>query len=588
MSGSPQFLRHNNGKIEIIPDGKTVAFSAESSGNATFSGTVSQKSEAQSLASPYPHTLATKDYVQRNQAQGIYDGVVGIDSAATGATIYDISYDGVYAYILDNVGIKVYPVTLAGEIGSIASDATIAGDPKRLTNDNEYIYVANDTSGILIFRKIDIGGTFEPVATIAVTCADVCLHGQNILLAACSDGFRTYDITDPENPTAIGINNEMGTACIGVFSVGTIAFGTFSADGIATFSVPSTGNPVKLDDDDQGGYYGNIRANEKYIVISVGSSVFSYSYTAAGILSYIGGVAMGGSYKSQTLRLCDETVFTTGYLAGIIELQIKDGVLAMIRHTAPGLDGNAVELYGDLLLYGRKTPTTFLTNRRTKAYEFDAANQTHELTGDQKTLDRTRFFDEFWPISSIWATRATSGSAAAVAGNNGVYRLTTGATDDDIEALDWDDQTAFINTLQPSFECFVALDQASDVHAEIGLIEASGGDDGDYICFRVDSDTDTNWYLAASASASETTDAGAAASTDEIGLRWRFTSYTSLEWFVSTDGGLTWTSQGVVESNVPTVALQPYVSVQVRADGGARYIDINRVEIWQDKVWSRF
>ena len=218
----------------------------------------------------------------------------------------------------------------------------------------------------------------------------------------------------------------------------------------------------------------------------------------------------------------------------------------------------------------------------------DDAKKAMEIIGRTGDVNHSRaeFIDEMWNgIRPEWTTRVTTGATAAQSTENGWYRLTTGAVDDNEESIDWGDICTFKNTKRPSFEIQLTMDSPTVIAVEAGLIEASGGGDDEYIKFRLDHpDVDGNWYLAVNDNTGEVTDVGAAADTSVTALRFEFTSDTALEWFISTDGGATWTSQGTVATKVPTVALQPFVSVAVRNNDGARLINVDYVKIGQDRV----
>ena len=141
--------------------------------------------------------------------------------------------------------------------------------------------------------------------------------------------------------------------------------------------------------------------------------------------------------------------------------------------------------------------------------------------------------------------------------------------------------------VNPDEEIERCVARVVDIKLEPGItgpvIEAVAGGVNDYIVMRLDTDDDANWHRAANDSTGEATDAGAAATTNETGLRFWFTSDTELEWAISTDGGVTWTSQGTVTTKVPTVALQPFVYIQTRS-AAARYVDVDYVYVSQDRV----
>lgn len=193
------------------------------------------------------------------------------------------------------------------------------------------------------------------------------------------------------------------------------------------------------------------------------------------------------------------------------------------------------------------------------------------------------FDDEFDSLRDLWDTRVTSGSAAIRSnGLNGILRLTTGIVDDDEESLDEGNRTFYRNDGNPIYESLVSLGQNVDIHAEVGLIDAGGTN---YITFRCDTDVDSNWYLVCSNSGSETTDQGPAISVNWFAFRLEWISDTEVEWFTSTDRGVTWSLQGTISTNVPTAKLQKYIMVQVRNNAGvARIIDLDYIKTWQNRI----
>ena len=199
-----------------------------------------------------------------------------------------------------------------------------------------------------------------------------------------------------------------------------------------------------------------------------------------------------------------------------------------------------------------------------------------DVTG-RITQSAAVFYDEFWNGDDpAWTTRTSTGSISAQNAVNGWQRLTTGSTATNEESLDWNDICPFINTQQPALEVRIQLEQITDMEVDIGLIEASGGSDDDYILFKFDASAGANWNLEASNAGTSSSDAGSAATTSQTTLRFEFTSDTELEWFIDD------VSQGTITSNVPTIQLQPVVAVRTEA-AAAHYIDIDFMKIWQDR-----
>jgi hypothetical protein len=188
------------------------------------------------------------------------------------------------------------------------------------------------------------------------------------------------------------------------------------------------------------------------------------------------------------------------------------------------------------------------------------------------------FYDEFWSGQAAeWATRITTGSTAAQSKDNGWIRMTTGAVLNDEESADWGDVCPFASTKRPTWECRIQLEQITNLEFYIGFIEASGGSDDDYLWFGFDAYSQNTWFCEASTAGATTTDMGAIADTNEVELRFIFTSDTAIEWFI--DG----VSQGVITSNIPTVQLQPVRRV-ITQEAAAHFVGIDFVKIWQDRT----
>jgi hypothetical protein len=192
--------------------------------------------------------------------------------------------------------------------------------------------------------------------------------------------------------------------------------------------------------------------------------------------------------------------------------------------------------------------------------------------------ERAYFEDEIWTaLSSEWTAQASDGSLSYPTSDNGWARYTTNGVATNTLSYDWNDKVRFKSTKRPTFEIRLMLGQTEDTEIKVGLIEASGGGDNDYIFIKYDYSSSANWTLECSTGGSSTSDSGVAASLSEVTFRFEFNSDTEIEWFA--DGA----SQGTVSSNVPTVALQPIISVATEA-GSPTSCDFDYIKIWQDRT----
>ena len=205
----------------------------------------------------------------------------------------------------------------------------------------------------------------------------------------------------------------------------------------------------------------------------------------------------------------------------------------------------------------------------------------HSMYGFDRRYLQT-FYDEMWNgINPEWATRVTTGAAAAQSKDNGWYRLTTGATGTNEESIDWNDVTTFTNTKRPTFECNLQLEQITNMEVEVGLTDGLAGQS--YIRIYFDASAGNAWNLEVSDLGATTSDAGAVATNTETALRFEFTSDTTVRWSISTDGGIIWADQGVVSTNVPTANLQPYLVVKTE-ENTAHYCEFDYVILRQDRA----
>ena len=202
---------------------------------------------------------------------------------------------------------------------------------------------------------------------------------------------------------------------------------------------------------------------------------------------------------------------------------------------------------------------------------------TLDVAGKIRATDAL-FVDEFWNGQAPeWATDVTTGSVAAQARQNGWLRLTTGATATNEESLDWGDITVCVNTLRPMVEVRLDLEQITLLEVEVGLKESEAVGTDDYIMIAFDPSAQNTWFLQASNAGATTTDQGAVADTNEVLLRFEFTSDTALEWFIDD------VSQGTIATNVPTVALQPFIRIRTE-ENAAHYVDFDYFKCYQDRT----
>ena len=197
--------------------------------------------------------------------------------------------------------------------------------------------------------------------------------------------------------------------------------------------------------------------------------------------------------------------------------------------------------------------------------------------------NKVQYITDFTGLVGEWINWVSTGSKTLVNKVNGWYRFTTGATATNEQSVHLNNKCSFINTQRPSFEFLLQLEQTANVEVDFGLMEDTGVGSNDYIRIYYDASAGANWNLEASTGGVTTADAGAAATANVTAFRVVFTSDTTLEWFISTDGGITWTSQGVAASNIPIVALQPFIRIKTE-ENAAHYVDFDYVSIWQDRI----
>jgi len=196
-----------------------------------------------------------------------------------------------------------------------------------------------------------------------------------------------------------------------------------------------------------------------------------------------------------------------------------------------------------------------------------------------------------------WTARVSTGGTGGVptAGDlNGVNEIITAGVITNEESLDWNDIFTFQNTLRPTFEVRVYLeDVGNDSNYAFGLVNTNigngqaglalnqgGAANQDFVIIELSHTThgDALWHLSCQLDGVSTVDDGAAAvATTWTVLRFEFVSDTEVEWFIDN------VSQGTIDTNVPTDPLQPLLFVLTDA-GATRYVDVDYVKIWQDRA----
>lgn len=195
-----------------------------------------------------------------------------------------------------------------------------------------------------------------------------------------------------------------------------------------------------------------------------------------------------------------------------------------------------------------------------------------------------------------WVARITTGSTGGAGVStdlNGVNQLITAGVATNEESLDWNDIFTFVNTLRPTFEVRVYLeDIGNDSNYAFGLVNSNIGNgqaglalnqggalNQDFLIIELSHTThgDALWHLSSQLNGVSTVDDGAAAAaTTWVTLRFEFVTDTSVEWFIDN------VSQGTIDTNVPTDPLQPILFALTDA-GATRYVDVDYVKIWQDR-----
>ena len=269
-----------------------------------------------------------------------------------------------------------------------------------------------------------------------------------------------------------------------------------------------------------------------------------------------------------------------GYRAGYV---ITSGATNVIIGNQAGLQvttgaGNVILGNAAASASGNLSNTLWIANDNT-ATPLVSGDFTYRTLNINDRLNQAAsfFYDEmFNGADDAWATRTTTGSVAAVAGLNGLVRLTTGATATNEESLDFNDIVCYANTIRPTFEIRVQLEQVTVIEFECGLVEAGGAPD-DYIRFLFDASAANTWSAEASTGGAVTADVGDVATTNMTILKFWFNSDTEVEWSIN---GV---SQGTIAVNVPVVNLQPYIAVRTE-ENVAHYADVDYVKIWADRV----
>ena len=215
----------------------------------------------------------------------------------------------------------------AGDVNTFSSKATPSDDDILLIEDSDASYakkkvlISNLPSGVLSVKE-DAIDTVEWHDFNSLS-SDTSKHYSFIKVGRGQDSLYYIDVDDQG-----GIYNNV---CFFDDYI-IVAAGT---DGIRSYSVDKEGNLTFVDIDDQGGDYFDVCADDSFIYVGCGTAgLRSYSIDSDGVFTYIDNDAQGGNYFYVAAD--DSFIYVSCWVAGIKSYSSNAGELTFIDSDLQG------------------------------------------------------------------------------------------------------------------------------------------------------------------------------------------------------------------------------------------------------------
>lgn len=270
--------------------------------------------------------------------------------------------------------------------------------------------------------------------------------------------------------------------------------------------------------------------------------------------------------------------FRTSYIAGNIYVGNNTGGVATLYTRASFVEQGSViiDAFGvwdnEGVLYDNRT--SGLTSDETQGAIDELKASIDALGSNELPI----FYDDFLGQQRPeWATRITTGSVTFVnPGMGGIVKDETGATINNEESSDFDDNYHFYTALRPAIEVRVKLTEITDVMVDIGFLDNDAMTPGG-VKIHYES-IGGNWCGGCYDGANISEVVGSVPTTNWVILKLVWNTATEVEFFI--DG----VSQGTanVTSAITTAPMQLVRRITTLTNA-AKSLEIDYVKVWQNR-----
>lgn len=171
-----------------------------------------------------------------------------VESQSNGLGIADVKLSGNYAFTTCKFAkyINVFNISNPLNLTSISTTYTAPAIPNGIFVNGNYIYVADNTSGLRVVNASNPAALSETgYYDTPGSATDVSVSGNYAYVADGASGLRVVDVSNPAAPAEVGFYDTPGNAN-GVFVSGNYAYVADAASGLRIINVSTPSAPAEV------------------------------------------------------------------------------------------------------------------------------------------------------------------------------------------------------------------------------------------------------------------------------------------------------------------------------------------------------
>lgn len=168
------------------------------------------------------------------------DDIALVAATSTTHNAFDVDVEGKYAYVLNQVGFRIYDISTASSPSFVGSIST-SNPSLNVDISGNYAYIADN--GANAVRVIDVSNPASPtqVSTYSMSSAyDVQVVGNYAYAVGWGSGLRVVNISNPASPSLVG--SAAGTF-VDVFVSGSYAYVLTNAASMLIYNISNPASP---------------------------------------------------------------------------------------------------------------------------------------------------------------------------------------------------------------------------------------------------------------------------------------------------------------------------------------------------------